>query len=170
MLQPEGLLVDSYRKLTDKVYSMFIDTYKYKKQFHWYIKADYDTFIFVKNLRHFLKTKDSSQPVSYGYSLQTKAKNEYLSGGAGYVLSKEAFNRLGSALTTDYSFCPNTGTEDIDCSLCLERLGVKKSDSMDLFGKERFYPLNILDFFYGKSMNWLKKHSKNPLQVKVNYF
>jgi hypothetical protein len=164
LLQPEGLHVDSYSKLTDKVYYMFMDAYKYKKKFDWYVKTDHDTFLFVDNLRHFLKSKDSSQPVSYGYSLRTKDNNEYHSGGAGYVLSLEAFRRLGSALTTAYSFCPNTGTEDIDCSLCLERLGVKKKHA------ETFYPLNILDFVYGKSMGWLKKYSKYPLPNKVYYF
>ena len=67
-MQPEGLTIDSYSKLTDKVYRMFMDTYKFKKnQYSWYLKADIDTFIFVDNLKKFLKTKKSSHPVSYGY-------------------------------------------------------------------------------------------------------
>jgi len=149
LLQPESLLNDSYEKLTDKVYHMFIDAYKYKKKYDWYVKADDDTFLFVDNLRQFLHNKNSSEAVSYGYDFKVKAKNGYQSGGAGYVLSNQAFERLGSALINNYTFCPNSGTEDIDCISCLDSLGVKKGKSTDSLGREKFFPQNILDFFYG---------------------
>jgi glycoprotein-N-acetylgalactosamine 3-beta-galactosyltransferase len=170
LLQPEGLLNDSYNQLTDKVYHMFMDTYKYKKKYDWYIKCDDDTFLFVDNLRQFLHDKNSSEAVSYGYDFKVKVKNGYHSGGAGYVLSGEAFERLGSALLTNYSFCPNSGTEDIDCISCLESLGVKKGKSTDTMGKETFFPQNILDFVYGTKIEWLKEYAKNPVPIKVEFF
>ena len=39
LLQPEGLLNDSYAQLTDKVYHTIMDTYKYKKKYDWYFKS-----------------------------------------------------------------------------------------------------------------------------------
>jgi hypothetical protein len=35
----------------------------------------------------------------------------YHSGGGGFVLSHEAFSRLGKQLTVDASVCPNSGTD-----------------------------------------------------------
>ena len=116
------------------------------------MKADLDTFIFVDNLKKFLKTKNSSHSVSYGYEL--KIENGYHSGGAGYVLSREAFNRIGAALSKNYSFCPNSGIEDIDCGSCLNSLGVEKDNSTDIFGKEKFFPQNIIDFVNGKNFKY----------------
>ena len=166
LLQPEGLIMDSYAHLTDKVYHTLKDAHKYRKKYDWYAKADDDTFLFVDNLRNFLKTKNSSEPISYGYEL----KNGYHSGGAGYVMSHEAMNKIGQVLVKNYTFCPNTGIEDRDVRSCLKRLGVITGDSTDIFGKERFYPLNILDFYYGRLTTWLKQNSKNSVPIKVYTF
>ncbi len=168
LLQPEGLLIDSYGKLTDKVYRMFMDIFKYNDYYDWYVKADDDTFFFVDNLRSFLKTKNSTEPVSYGYDIKMIVKDGYHSGGAGYVVSNEALARLGSALTRNYSSCPNSGMEDVDFGTCLNELGVKNDKSTDKFGKERFFPQNILDFVNGVNTGWLESYAKNPVPVKVN--
>ena len=167
LLQPEGLLIDSYRKLTDKVYRMFLDAFKYNSDYDWYVKADDDTFFFVDNLRNFLKTKNYTEPVSYGYDMKMIVEGGYHSGGAGYVISNEALTRLGSALTQNYSSCPNSGIEDTDCGACLNRLGVKNDKSTDLFGKERFFPQSILDFVNGMNTGWLESYAKNPVPAKV---
>lgn len=62
----------------------------------------------------------------------------YLSGGAGYVMSKEAIRRLGSALEKDIDFCENTGTEDVDVDKCFRKLDVYPKSSVDEFERERF--------------------------------
>lgn len=82
-------------------------------------------------------------------------------------MSHEAFTKIGEALVNNYTFCPNTGTEDLDCVSCLESLGVHKGDSTDFFGKEKFFPQNILDFVYGKNIGWLNEYAKNPVPLKV---
>ena len=88
LLQPKNFLVDSYSKLTDKVFHMFIDTYKYNNNYDWYLKADDDTFVFVDNLKEFLNDKSSNLPVDFGYDFKVIVQGGYHSGGAGYVLSK----------------------------------------------------------------------------------
>ena len=108
-LQPADLIHDSYEELTSKVYHTLKDVYKRHNNFDWYLKADDDTFIFVDNLKSFLNEKNSSMPITYGYNFKVIVPNGYHSGGAGYVLSKESLNRIGSKLSNDFKFCPNSG-------------------------------------------------------------
>ena len=90
LLQPPGYLEDKYSLLTDKVYLTIKYIYEKYNNYDWYLKADDDTFIFINNLRNFLADKNSSQPVTYGYDFKVIVDSGYHSGGAGYVLSKEA--------------------------------------------------------------------------------
>jgi len=137
VLKPEGLMIDQYDKLTDKVYKSFKDVYINHRNYDWYLKADDDTFIFNDNLRLFLADKNQNDPVTFGYHL--KGYGGFLSGGAGYVLSKESLQRLGSKLITNQKYCPNTGIEDVDVAQCLRSLGVFPSNSTDILGRERFH-------------------------------
>jgi glycoprotein-N-acetylgalactosamine 3-beta-galactosyltransferase len=102
-------------------------------------KADDDTYIFMENLRAFLGRKDSRFPTTFGYDLTNDVPHGYHSGGAGYILSQASLEKLGSTLAKDYSFCPNSGTEDTDVAKCLRKLQVLPSKSIDHLGRERFY-------------------------------
>jgi glycoprotein-N-acetylgalactosamine 3-beta-galactosyltransferase len=61
----------------------------------------------------------------------------YHSGGAGYLIPREALNRIGSKLRKDYDFCSNSGIEDVDVAKCLKTLGVSSNSSLDELGRER---------------------------------
>lgn len=115
ILQPPGLVNDTYGRLTDKVLLTFKYIYNKYNHYDWYLKADDDTFIFVDNLRSFLLDKNSSKPVTYGYDFKVYVDKGYHSGGGGYLLSNEALSRLGSALNNNMTFCPNSGTEGKLC-------------------------------------------------------
>ncbi len=73
------------------------------------ILRDDDTYVSMDNLRKFVSNKNSSFPVTYGYDYHTKVEKGYHSGGAGYLLSKGAFNVLSSTLSKNYSYCPRSG-------------------------------------------------------------
>lgn len=145
ILQPPGLneTLNEYDKLTDKIFLTFKYLYSKYNNYDWYLKADDDTWIFVDNLRNFLSEKNEKSPVTFGYNFKVLVESGYHSGGGGYVLSNEAFNRLGYALNHNYSYCKNTGIEDVDVAACLRRLKVYKKSSLDELGRERFHPFNI---------------------------
>ena len=98
-----------YTSLWAKVTESF--KFAYEEHYHdfdWFLKADDDTFIIMDNLRHFLNQFHSSEPIYFGRHFVDKSdipngtytfagtinRQFYASGGAGYVLSKEALKRL----------------------------------------------------------------------------
>ena len=60
----------------------------------WFLKADDDSYIIIENLKAFLQQHDPSDPIQFGCKLIQIVKKGYMSGGAGYVLSREALKRF----------------------------------------------------------------------------
>jgi glycoprotein-N-acetylgalactosamine 3-beta-galactosyltransferase len=91
--------------------------YLYEQQrvdpYDFYLKADDDSFIFVDNLREFLRNENSSEPATFGYDFKVIVPKGYHSGGGSYVLTNEALKRIGGLLSSNFSACVNTGTEDV---------------------------------------------------------
>jgi len=65
-----------------------------------------------------------------------------MSGGAGYVLSREAMDRFVLRAMTDPQRCRREadGVEDVEMGQCLAAVGVSAGDSRDEHGRERFHP------------------------------
>ena len=57
-------------------------------------QADDDTYLIVENLRHMLQSYDPNEAIWFGCKYHPYVERGYMSGGAGYVLSKEAMNRF----------------------------------------------------------------------------
>ncbi|NWH68878.1 C1GTB galactosyltransferase, partial [Geococcyx californianus] len=126
------------------LYWKTIRAFQYVHQHHlgeadWFLKADDDTFVVVANLRWLLANHTSESPVYFGKRFKPFAKQGYMSGGAGYVLSKEALRRLVAAFAT--GTCVHTSpVEDLALGQCLEKVGVEAGDSRDTLGRETFHP------------------------------
>ncbi|KAA0203933.1 hypothetical protein HAZT_HAZT001884, partial [Hyalella azteca] len=138
------------------------NSFKYLYENHlndadWFLKADDDTYVVVENLRYFLSSYNSSVPLWFGRKFRKFLKNGYMSGGAGYVLSKEAVKRLVEEGLPNPKKCrkDGNGAEDVEMGTpnyflltcmykcagkCLQNLGVMAGDSRDEMGRERFFP------------------------------
>ncbi|XP_066450122.1 glycoprotein-N-acetylgalactosamine 3-beta-galactosyltransferase 1-like [Eleutherodactylus coqui] len=111
----------------------------YFDQADWFFKADDDTYVVVENLRLMLSNYTSDQPVFFGKRFKPFIKQGYMSGGAGYVLSKEALNRFVEGF--HIGVCQHTtSTEDVAIGRCMEKMGVLAGDSRDTEKRETFHP------------------------------
>ena len=145
--------------LTAKTMQTF--DYIYKHHFHdadWFMKADDDTYVIAENLRYFLSGQNTSSPIYFGSHFRTRMPQGYMSGGAGYVISKEALRRYGArasgACAEDY------GSEDKFFGFCMEKLGVKTGESRDVLNRTRFHCFTPGNHVHGKYVDWYYKFDK----------
>ena len=130
------------------------------------MKADDDTYTVVENLRYMLQAYNASDPWYFGCKFKPYVNNGYMSGGAGYVLSKEALRRFVTQGIPDETglICrhDDEGAEDVEMGKCMENLNIQAGDSRDSQGRGRFFPFipehhlipGILgkDFWYWKNI------------------
>ena len=136
-------VTEGYNKLWAKTKKAFQYVYSnHFQDYDWYLKADDDTFMIVENLRYLLKDFDTNKPIFFGRKFKPFTKQGFFSGGAGYVLSKEALKRFVETGLDDPDLCrqDDGGAEDVEIAKCMVKLGVEAGDSRDLEGKKRFFP------------------------------
>ncbi|XP_042203516.1 glycoprotein-N-acetylgalactosamine 3-beta-galactosyltransferase 1-like isoform X2 [Homarus americanus] len=134
-LLPDTLLTPgapAYHQLWDKVTQGFLWAYKQQQEFDWVVKTDDDTFLLVENLRGALSSLDPHQSLATGALLRTADTNTtFLSGGAGYVLSRGAVVRLVEEGLKDQQ-CRKAlkldSREDVNMGLCLSHVEFLRSD------------------------------------------
>ncbi|XP_030377834.1 glycoprotein-N-acetylgalactosamine 3-beta-galactosyltransferase 1-like [Scaptodrosophila lebanonensis] len=123
------------------------ESFKYVYEHHindadWFVKADDDTYMIVENLRYLLHPYSPEKPLYFGMRIRSMhgSKNyTYMSGGAGYVLSREAVRRLVKKAFPYPSKCKKQAyDEDVEMGICLQNVNVVSGDSRDEKGLERF--------------------------------
>ncbi|XP_072540511.1 glycoprotein-N-acetylgalactosamine 3-beta-galactosyltransferase 1-B [Salminus brasiliensis] len=128
----------------DQLYWKTIRAFHYALEKHgddadWFLKADDDTYVVVDNLRWVLSNHSPEEPVYFGRRFKPYTKQGYMSGGAGYVLSKEALKRFVEGFRT--KVCTHTSSvEDLALGQCMEKMGVQAGDSRDTLHRETFHP------------------------------
>lgn len=105
----------------------------------WFMKADDDTYVILDNLRWLLSKYSPEQPIYFGRRFKPYVKQGYMSGGAGYVLSKEALKRFVAAFKTN-KCTHSSSVEDLALGKCMEIINVEAGDSRDTSGRETFHP------------------------------
>lgn len=132
----------------DQLYWKTIRAFHYVLEKHgddaeWFLKADDDTYVVVDNLRWVLASHSPDDPVYFGRRFKPYTKQGYMSGGAGYVLSREAVKRFVEGFRT--KTCTHTSSvEDLALGQCMEKVGVAAGDSRDTLLRETFHPF-VLD-------------------------
>ncbi|XP_068140286.1 glycoprotein-N-acetylgalactosamine 3-beta-galactosyltransferase 1-like [Drosophila tropicalis] len=133
-------VVEGRENLWGKVKEAF--KYVYKHHYNdadWFYKADDDTYAVVENLRYMLYPYSPQTPIYFGFKLKRFIKQGYMSGGAGYVLSREALRRLVEKGLSSYEFYSPGIIEDVEIGRCMENLKVIAGDSRDITGRGRMF-------------------------------
>ncbi|KAL4655525.1 glycoprotein-N-acetylgalactosamine 3-beta-galactosyltransferase 1-B-like [Arapaima gigas] len=128
----------------DQLYWKTIKAFHYALEKHgdeadWFLKADDDTYVVLDNLRWILANYTPEEPIYFGKRFKPYTKQGYMSGGAGYVLSKEALKRFVEAFRTK-TCTHTTPVEDMALGQCMEKVGVRAGDSRDTLLRETFHP------------------------------
>jgi glycoprotein-N-acetylgalactosamine 3-beta-galactosyltransferase len=158
-----GLDVPEGREhLTGKTMQAFRYVYEHHKDdADWFMKVDDDTYVILENLRYFLRDYKSSDPIYFGHHFKTIVKQGYYSGGAGYVLSKEALTRFANKGRNSKICRQDGGMEDVEIGICMENLGVKTVNSSDALGRSRFHCFNPETHLFGEYPDWYYQYDAN---------
>ncbi|KAH8291618.1 hypothetical protein KR018_007045 [Drosophila ironensis] len=138
---------DRYEVLWGRTKEAFSYLYEHMlDEADWFLKADDDTYVFVENMRYMLYPYSPSTPIFFGFNYKLlghpKSNESYMSGGSGYVLSREALRRFGEGVNEpDKCWQKDTRSEDVEMGKCLINLGVRPGDSRDAHLRNRFYPV-----------------------------
>ena len=150
--------------LTAKTMQTFDYIYKHHiDEADWFLKADDDTYVIMENLRYMLQPFSLHEPVYFGQHFRPKVHQGYFSGGAGYVLSKEALVRFGQREKGQglHQCINDTGYEDVEMGRCMESLGVVTGDSRDTFNKTRFHCFDLNLHLKGHYPDWYGFYAKH---------
>lgn len=164
---PDVVYLDSVRKgrrhLTEKVIKAFEYVQINYANYDWYLKADDDTYVILDNLRVLLSYFNARDPVYLGQNFKYFTKQGFHSGGAGYVISKEAFNRLLFGVKDGQ--CKNDGNnEDVDIAVCLDSQGVVAYDTTDRFHRETFHAGAMEEHIVGPKSQLLLQYPSTKAQ------
>ncbi|XP_044570712.1 glycoprotein-N-acetylgalactosamine 3-beta-galactosyltransferase 1 isoform X2 [Drosophila ananassae] len=137
---------------------------KYINNYDWFLRADTNTFVIMENLRRFLYQYDAESPLYFGHRLKSDFKEGYMSGDAGYVLSKGALRLLNLIAFQNNTICglnlnSSLMPEDKQIALCLKNVRVIAGDSRDEKGQERFLPM--MPHWMGPGFKRWKNYSKS---------
>uniref|UniRef100_A0A0N5C8Q3 N-acetylgalactosaminide beta-1,3-galactosyltransferase n=1 Tax=Strongyloides papillosus TaxID=174720 RepID=A0A0N5C8Q3_STREA len=174
--------IDTYENLWQKTkfaFSLAFDHYytiNKRKGFDWFLKADDDTFILVENLKMYLKMKNENKNYYFGCKMNYKNKsipNGYMSGGAGYVLSRGSLKKLVTEGFRNKIKCNKVlyGFEDAEMGSCLGKLNIFPSyingrkDIIPFFPSKNLI-LYIFDISNNRTHDLLKKHLYDIPQKK----
>uniref|UniRef100_A0A0A1X6F5 N-acetylgalactosaminide beta-1,3-galactosyltransferase n=1 Tax=Zeugodacus cucurbitae TaxID=28588 RepID=A0A0A1X6F5_ZEUCU len=169
---------DTYDDLWNKTREGFRHVYeRYFDDYDWFVKADDDTYMVMENLRYMLYAYSPELPIYFGYQL-VRYGVPYMSGGAAYVLSKEALRRFMTQAFDNATRCPRPhkfGIEDFYMGVCLQNVGVQLADArFALSGdnKPKFMPLDLHTYMATDNTTeiseWLLTMTPHPVERGLN--
>uniref|UniRef100_A0A1I8I5Y1 N-acetylgalactosaminide beta-1,3-galactosyltransferase n=2 Tax=Macrostomum lignano TaxID=282301 RepID=A0A1I8I5Y1_9PLAT len=138
-------------------------------KYDFFLKADDDTYVVIDNLRSLLADADPDEPLYSGRRFRPFVRQGYMSGGAGYVLSRAAVRKfVDLGLPSRDSACSGQFiSEDVNLGSCMNMLGVHVLNSLDSLGRERFHPFQPEHHLPPGGIppgNWLRRYNYYPLR------
>ncbi|XP_063724061.1 glycoprotein-N-acetylgalactosamine 3-beta-galactosyltransferase 1-like isoform X2 [Symsagittifera roscoffensis] len=159
-------MLEGYPHLWSKTILTYQYLYEnYVSEYHWFVKADDDTFLVVENLRAFLATLSPNEPHYLGKRF--KALGGYTSGGAGYVISRKTLSKLGHGLKNKSLKCDDLNSkapEDNAVGRCLKKLGIEPGKTIDTEEKELFHSFNLQTELSDKPPSWVYSYAYYPVK------
>jgi hypothetical protein len=89
---------DDYASCIDKYIKFFQNM---NLDYDWYMFIDDDTFVFPKRIEQYLPTLEKSEPIYFGFRWSHIEGLRYMSGGAGFFLTKSTYNMLRGYLSVN---------------------------------------------------------------------
>lgn len=119
----------------------------------WFVKGDDDTYFIVNNLNRYLEQYDPRLPYFLGCKFHMGGPGglQYVSGGAGYVLSQESAHRMSASTPRCLRYYGRLPEGDVAIAECLQTVGVVPEDTRDDRGRQRFHA-----FPHSYHANWFK--------------
>lgn len=148
---------DGRQLLWGKTRAAFKYVYQhYADQYHWFFKADDDTYAIMENMRYMLSAYDPTYPIYFGSRFRKFSKQGYMSGGGGYVLSRGALKQFVEVAMPNDTVCRSHpgGAEDAEFGKCLNNIGTMAGDSRDSLGRGRFFPFDAATHLMGGVPAW----------------
>ncbi|CAH8579484.1 unnamed protein product [Schistosoma rodhaini] len=144
--------------------------YQFRNDYDYFLKTDDDTYIIMENLLNVLQNYSPDMPFMLGHRFMNIARNGYFSGGAGYVLSREALKRIVEQSIDKHHNCPvyDENMEDVKMSICGQAVGVRLYDTFDIIGRYRFWWAS-LDMLYNFTSYRVLKWRPVKLQPNTLY-
>lgn len=167
---------DGRARLWRKVKTAMAHIYNnFYTEFDWVFKADDDTFAIIDNMRFMLSAYSPNDPIFFGKKFNCTERFGCFSGGAGYVMSREAVRRFIIESLPDPSKCSakDNGAEDWELSVCMSNVQVYAGDARDRFQRETFFPFYPRAHLFPFELEWytsrLYYKTKHGLDCCSNY-
>ncbi|OWF55768.1 glycoprotein-N-acetylgalactosamine 3-beta-galactosyltransferase 1-like [Mizuhopecten yessoensis] len=153
---------ESKEHLTGKVRYTLKYMYKhYLHKYDWFLKADDDTYVIMENLRYLLSHYPTNKAGYLGYHFKLFVNQGYMSGGAGYVINKQALKQLVEVGFSQNHCLEDGGNEDVEIGKCLQASNVSVFSSLDKFQRETFHTDTPWQHTLGLQPSYLDRYSTN---------
>lgn len=111
-------------------------------KYDWFLKADDDTFTLVEHFKELVRDVDPNSPQYVGRLFNKHVKRGFMSGGAGFAISRSAMRLFNERYKAE---CPDVpmpcDCDDMIIGRCFEKWNVPILESRDESGKQRYFPI-----------------------------